>query len=87
MSHEIDRIMREKHFRTRSEVIRSALRAYIVDQLPTDTATLDELAALKNGRAQIARGEYVVFNKQNYDMDDHTHTKRRQNASSRAGKR
>jgi predicted transcriptional regulator len=48
---------RKAEHRTRSELVREALRAYL--GIPIVTPTIEERAALARGRAEIARGEFV----------------------------
>jgi predicted transcriptional regulator len=61
MIREVDRI-RRKEGRTRSELIREALRRYKIDQLPITTPTARELKELEKGRAEMTkRGEYFTL--------------------------
>ena len=60
MIREVDRI-RRKEGRTRSELIREALRRYKIDQLPIATPTNRELRELEKGRAEMRRGEYFTL--------------------------
>ena len=50
-------------YRNRSELIREALRRYLSRDLerviPIDKAKPDEIDAIKRGRGEFARGEYV----------------------------
>ena len=59
---------RQVEHRTRSELIREALRFYLarVGSLPLYTPTARELRAIEKGRAEMRRGEYYrldEFNK------------------------
>ena len=60
MVKEVDRV-RRKEGRTRSELIREALRRYKTDQLPIATPTNRELRELEKGRAEMRRGEYFTL--------------------------
>jgi predicted transcriptional regulator len=60
MAAEIDKVRRKEN-RTRSELVREALRAYIADRYPTVRVSRTELARIRKGAAEIRRGEYVTF--------------------------
>ncbi len=48
--------------RTRSELVREALRTYIaIRQFPEETPTPAELRAIRRGRAAYERGDYVTL--------------------------
>lgn len=59
---EIDTAARKEH-RSRSELIREALRRYLSSEsgrmIPVDDAQPDEAAAVERGRQEIKRGEFV----------------------------
>jgi metal-responsive CopG/Arc/MetJ family transcriptional regulator len=46
--------VRKKESRTRSELVREALRAYFEERYPAVTPTPAELAALRRGRAEVS---------------------------------
>jgi metal-responsive CopG/Arc/MetJ family transcriptional regulator len=46
--------------RNRSEMMREALRYYLA-RVPTDEATQAELTALRRGKDEIARGDFVTL--------------------------
>jgi len=54
--------IRKAEDRTRSELVREALRRYFEESSPTVPATEAELAAIRRGRAQIRRGHFVALN-------------------------
>ena len=67
MIREVERVRKSEH-RTRSELVREALRMYFnpqlaarIARLPVYTPTAAERRAIENGRAEIARGEYVTI--------------------------
>jgi predicted transcriptional regulator len=61
MAEQVERTMREEH-RTRSELIREALRTYIaIRQFPEEAPTAAELRALRRGRAAYERGDYTTL--------------------------
>ncbi len=51
----------EAEQRTRSELVREALRAYLNRRVPIVAASKAELAAIRRGRAEIENGEYVTL--------------------------
>jgi Arc/MetJ-type ribon-helix-helix transcriptional regulator len=51
--------VRKKESRTRSELVREALRAYFEQRYPALAPTAAELAALRRGRAAFRRGDSV----------------------------
>ena len=58
MLEELERVRRREH-RTKSELMREALRTYFSSRIPEVTPTQAELRAIRRGRAAIARGDYV----------------------------
>lgn len=54
-------IVRKAEHRTRSELIREALRRYFSDRLPVIEATPAELRAIRRGRKEYKRGAYVTL--------------------------
>lgn len=63
MIEEVERVRKQEH-RTRSELIREALRVYFsrIHALPVYTPTQRELREIEKGRAEMARGEYLTVN-------------------------
>ena len=58
---EIDAAARREH-RSRSELVREALRRYLSDRdrmIATDDAQPDEIEAVRRGRGEFERGEFV----------------------------
>ncbi len=60
MIEEVEKVRVAEH-RTRSELVREALRVYFVQRLPAAEATLAERAAIARGRAEFKRGEFVTL--------------------------
>jgi len=60
MLKELERVRKQEH-RTRSELMREALRSYFSSRIPEDAPTPAELSAIRRGRAAIARGDYVTL--------------------------
>jgi len=59
-----------KENRTRSELLRQAWREYFDSHYGTYTATKAELAAIRDGRGEIRRGEYKTFQELRSDLDN-----------------
>ena len=57
--------------RTKSELVREALRQYFYfsSRFPVVNASKAELAAIKRGRAAFARGEYVTLDELLHDVE------------------
>ena len=61
MAKEVERAMKAEH-RTRSELVREALRVYLSARLiPTEKPTLAEARAYQRGMAAYKRGDYVTL--------------------------
>ena len=64
MLEELDRVRTREH-RSRSGLLREAFRRYVAGEstrrIPIVDPEPDELDALERGRAQTARGEYVLL--------------------------
>ncbi|MGH9451528.1 MAG: ribbon-helix-helix domain-containing protein [Terriglobia bacterium] len=59
MVKQVEATMRAEH-RTRSELVREALRIYIaIRRFSNETATPAELRAIRRGRADFAHGDYL----------------------------
>ena len=67
MLEELERVRRHEH-RTRSELMREALRSYFSNRIPEQAPTTDELRAIRRGRAAIARGDFVTLNELRDDV-------------------
>lgn len=61
MAKEVEETMRSEH-RTRSELVREALRTYIsIRRFPEEAPTPAELRAIRRGEAAIRRGDYITL--------------------------
>ena len=61
----------EREHRTRSELVREALRWYLrIGALPVADATPEELAAIRAGRAEYTRGETLTHADIIHDLED-----------------
>jgi predicted transcriptional regulator len=61
MADELDRVRKQEH-RTRSELLREALRQYVARRarhIPVVDPEPDEIEAIERGRAEFERGEFV----------------------------
>jgi Arc/MetJ-type ribon-helix-helix transcriptional regulator len=76
MVEQVERTRQIEH-RTRSELVREALRTYFaMSRLPEEEPTPEEIRALRRGRAAVARGDFVTLDKlrARYQLD---HPRRR----------
>lgn len=65
---EVERVRKAEH-RTRSELIREALRTYFAARsLPLYTPTVRELREIEKGRAESARGERLTLHELFQDL-------------------
>jgi metal-responsive CopG/Arc/MetJ family transcriptional regulator len=55
---QIERV-RKAESRTRSELVREALRTYIADRFPVVTPSVEDIRALRRSRREHARGQFV----------------------------
>lgn len=69
MAEQVERTMKAEH-RTRSELIREALRTYIsIRHIPEEIPTAAELRAIRRGEAAYRRGDYVILDEYLDDLD------------------
>jgi predicted transcriptional regulator len=76
MVRQVDELRKREH-RTRSELIREALRIYFARQFPVVKATAQELRALRRGRAEMAEGNYLTLDELFHALDSSRRTQRR----------
>lgn len=79
MIDQVEKVRKAEH-RTRSELVREALRAYFSDHFAEASVSAAELRAIRCGRAQIGRGEYVTLDELFNDLE----SKNRQASKKRA---
>jgi predicted transcriptional regulator len=60
MLKELERVRKHEH-RTRSELMREALRSYFSNRISEEVPTTSELRAIRRGRAAIASGDFVTL--------------------------
>jgi len=75
MAKQMEKVQKEEN-RTRSELLREAWRQYFDSRYGTYTPTKTELAAIRKGRAEISRGQFVTLDRLLHDLDN-THRKAR----------
>ena len=67
----LDRLRKRDNL-TRAQALREAIRRYVwqdFDQkIPVEDALPDEIEAIEEGQAQIARGEYVLLDDLKHEM-------------------
>jgi predicted transcriptional regulator len=69
MAKQVERAMKAEH-RTRSELVREALRVYLAARLlPVEVPTAGEVRAYRRGIAAYKRGEYVTLAEFSNGMD------------------
>ena len=61
--------VRKAESRTRSELVREALRAYFESRYPSVPPTRAEMAALRRGRAALRKGDAVSLDQFLHDME------------------
>lgn len=87
MAKQLERVRRTEH-RTRSELVREALRSYIrradvrslqarIEELPEEEAEADELEAIAEGRGELRRSKSGTLNRQVHEL---RHQRRRPRA-------
>jgi len=60
MVKQLEKVRKQEH-RTRSELMREALRHYFDSRAPEITPTRAEMAAIRRGRAEIKAGRFVTL--------------------------
>ena len=67
MVKQIEKVRKQEH-RTRSELMREALRHYFDSRVPEITPTRAEMAAIRRGRAEIKAGHFVTLEQLRHEM-------------------
>ena len=67
MAKQMERVQKKEN-RTRSELLREAWRVYFVSRYPVGVPTKAERTAIRKGRAEIERGEYVTLKQLHRDV-------------------
>ena len=68
MAKQMEKVQKQEH-RTRSELLREAWRHYFESRYGEVTATRAELAAIRRGRAEIKRGNFVTLDQLTHDLE------------------
>ena len=79
MLKQLEKVRHEEN-RTRSELMREALRQYIEGRYPVYTPTKAAAAAIRRGRAEFKRGEYVTLKQVHDELAAARHEKRKKRA-------
>jgi metal-responsive CopG/Arc/MetJ family transcriptional regulator len=58
MVEQVERVRKAEH-RTRSELVREALRTYIAARFPVITPSVEDIRTLRRARREHARGQFV----------------------------
>ena len=94
MANELERVRRKEH-RTRSELVREALRHYMRDaevrnlkrriaELPEDEATAEEIAAIEEGTKEFRAGKFMTFDQLRNDLDNQRQQPRAKRSQARS---
>jgi predicted transcriptional regulator len=76
LAKQMEQVQKEEH-RTRSELIREAWRHYFESRYPVYTPTKAELAAIRKGRADFKKGDFVTLNQLHNDLESARHQERK----------
>jgi Arc/MetJ-type ribon-helix-helix transcriptional regulator len=97
MAEELERVRKAEH-RTRSELVREALRQYMgretelrriekrIADLAEDEPTADEIAALEGGRRAFRDGKFVTLDQLRHEMARRPQQPRRKKSQTRSGR-
>ena len=76
---ELERVRKAEH-RTRSELLREALRTYFSSRVSEVAPTPAELRAIRRGRVALARGDYVTLDQLRHELGAAPRGSRRKSA-------
>lgn len=77
MAEQVEQTMKAEH-RTRSELVREALRTYLeIRHLPEETPTAAEMRAIRRGEAAYQKGDYTTLDDYFHDVERRPHRPRR----------
>ena len=68
MEEQVDRVRKEEN-RTRSALVREALRQYILNRYPAEGMTTREAKIFDDGRKDFGRGDFVTLDQLEHDLD------------------
>jgi len=75
MAKQMAKIQKQEH-RTRSELLREAWRLYFESRYPEYIPTRAETAAIRKGRAEFKRGEFVTLKQLHNELESARHQTR-----------
>lgn len=79
MVKEVEKVRKMEH-RTRSELVREALRNYFLRYLPAAEGSKAEVLAIQRGRAEFRRGKYVTLDQLTHALEPHPRSVSRKTA-------
>ena len=79
MAKQMEKVQQEEN-RTRSELLREAWRHYFESRHPVYKPTRAEAAAIRRGRAEFKRRDYVSLNQLHNELESARHQKRKKRA-------
>ncbi len=79
MTKQLEKVRKQEN-RTRSELMREALRQYFESRYAVYTPTKAERAGIARGRAAFRRGEYVTLDQLHHELDSARHQPRKKRA-------
>ncbi len=68
MIEQVERVRKAEH-RTRSELVREALRTYIATRFPAVTPSVEDIRALRRARREHTRGQFVNLDELLHALD------------------
>lgn len=68
MMKQVEQVRKAEH-RTRSELVREALRTYIETRFPAVTPSMEDIRALRRARREHARGQFVSLDQLLHALD------------------
>jgi hypothetical protein len=68
MAEQVEAVRKAEH-RTRSELVREALRSYFATRVPEVGVSARELVAIRRGRAEIQQGDYLTIDELRQALD------------------
>ncbi len=68
MMKQVEQVRKAEH-RTRSELVREALRTYIETRFPTVAPSVEDIRALRRARREHGRGQFVTLDQLLHALD------------------
>ncbi len=68
MMQQVEQVCKAEH-RTRSELVREALRTYIESRFPAVTPSVEDIRALRRARREHGRGQFVTLDQLLHALD------------------